>query len=367
MHIDEAAHFTFICGEDEFLVAEEGRAWFLRATKGIQEELSKEVIDGRAGKVEEVSLILDRFAEAVQTQSLFGEQKVVWLKSINFIANSQTGNAKGTLELLERLKSILNGLDASAVSVLITACPIYKVRSFYKWCAQTPNFKLIDTAKDEFSKLGDRIQAVCQKESVSITEGAIQQLIDKVNANTRLVSVEIKKLCVYVGEEGRIDEQTINALVPNFGEGDFFEATDAFFSGNLEWTLEALKRHFFSNSQGRPLLGSLQSRNRLMIQLKILKDSGEIKGSYQLGKNELGRMASKFKHHFDADSAKSNLNVFTQNPFYLGRLFKDSEHFSLKQLVDFQIAFSEVFESIIENPKEQEAVFNQLAIRCLGN
>ena len=99
MHIDEAAHFTFICGEDEFLVAEEGRAWFLRATKGIQEELSKEVIDGRAGKVEEVSLILDRFAEAVQTQSLFGEQKVVWLKSINFIANSQTGNAKGTLDL----------------------------------------------------------------------------------------------------------------------------------------------------------------------------------------------------------------------------------------------------------------------------
>ena len=57
--------------------------------------------------------------------------------------------------------------------------------------------------------------------------------------------MEIKKLCVYVGEEGRIDEQTINALVPNFGEGDFFEATDAFFSGNLEWTLEALKRHFF--------------------------------------------------------------------------------------------------------------------------
>ena len=156
MHIDEAAQFTFICGEDEFLVAEEGRAWFLRATKGIQEELSKEVIDGRAGKVE-VSLILDRFAEAVQTQSLFGEQN----NSSNFIA--QTGNAKSTLELLERLKAILSGLDASAVSVLITACPIYKVRSFYKWCAQTPNFKLIDTAKDEFSKLGDRIQAVCEQ------------------------------------------------------------------------------------------------------------------------------------------------------------------------------------------------------------
>ena len=42
------------------------------------------------------------------------------------------------------------------------------------------------------------------------------------------------------------------------------------FSGQLEWTLEALNRHFFTQTEARPLLGSLQSRNRLMIQLRIL-------------------------------------------------------------------------------------------------
>lgn len=365
--MQEAGNFTFICGEDEFLVAEKGQAWFAQATKGVQEDLSKEVIDGRANRVEEVSQILDRFSEAVQTQSLFGDQKVVWLKSVNFLANSQTGNAKGTIELLERLKSILEEIDASSVAVLITACPIYKVRSFYKWCAQTVNFELIDSIKDGFSKLEERIKTVCQKESVTITKSAVQQLIETVNGNTRLVSVEIEKLCVYVGEGGSIDEQTISALVPNFGDGDFFEATDAFFSGDLKWALEAIKRHFFSNSESRPLLGSLQSRNRLMIQLKILIDSGELRAGSTLSKNALARIAAKFLHHFDDDQTKSNLNVFTQNPYYLGRLLKDAECFSLKQLIDFQIAFAEVFESIIENPKDQEAVFNQCAVRCLGN
>lgn len=365
--MNEPAKFTFICGEDEFLVAEKGQAWFTSVSKDIDEDLSKEVIDGRAGKVEEVSAIVEQFSEAVQTQALFGGQKVVWLKSVNFISNSQTGNAKGTIDLLERLKIILSTVDSSAVSVLITACPIYKVRSFYKWCQQAAQFELLDHQKDGYSKLEERIIAFCNSEKITISTIAVQKLIEKVNGNARLVSVEIEKLAVFVGVGGTIDENTVNELVPNFGEGDFFEATDAFFSGNLEWTLEALKRHFFSNSESRPLLGSLQSRNRLMIQLKILKDSGEIKSGTMLSKNTLARLSGKFLHHFDDEETKSNLNVFTQNPYYLGRLFKDSENFSLKQLVDFQIAFSEVFELIIESPNDQENAFNQLAIRCLGN
>ena len=87
-------------------------------SKDIEEDLSKEVIDGRAGKVEEVAAIVEQFSEAVQT-ALFGGQKVVWLKSVNFISNSQTGNTKGTIDLLERLKLIWR-VDSSAVSVLIT-------------------------------------------------------------------------------------------------------------------------------------------------------------------------------------------------------------------------------------------------------
>lgn len=364
----QSAKFTFICGDDEFLVSEKGMAWYQKATESITEDLSKEVIDGRAGKVDEVSQIIDQFSQAIQTQSLFGEPKVVWLKAVNFISNSQTGNAKGTVELLEHLKSLLETIDTSSVAVLITAYPIYKVRSFYKWCSKAADFEIIDSSKEGYSKMEQRIQEVCAKSKVQISKMAVEQLIDKVNSNSRLVSMEIEKMTVYVGEGGSIDESLVNDLVPNFGEGDFFEATDAFFSGQLDWTLEALKRHFFTNNESRPLLGSLQSRNRLMIQLRVLKDSGELQSSYNpISKKELGRLALKFQEHFDSDGPKSNLNIFTQNPFYLGRLFKDAQRFSLKNLIDFQIAFAEAFEGIIENPKDQASVFNQLAIRCLGD
>lgn len=365
--MEPTARFSFICGDDEFIVSEKSKAWYTHACAGVSEELSKEVIDARAQNVDEVQRVIERFSEAIQTQSLFGEKKVVWLKSVNFLANSQTGNAQGTLDLLDTLKTKLASIDIEAVSVLISASPIYKVRNFYKWCVEHADFELLESGKEGRSALDQRIAATCSEASVEISRAAVQLLFEKVGGNSRLIAMETEKLVTYVGKGGQISEALINEMVPNFGEGDFFEATDAFFSGQLEWALAAVQRHFFTQSEGRPLLGSLQSRNRLMIQLRMLVDSGELKASSRgIQKQELGRLAEKYKHHFGEDTTKSNLNIFTQNPFYLGRLLKDVHHFSLKQLIDFQMAFAEAFEAILERPKEQEAVFKQLAIRCLG-
>ena len=79
------------------------------------------------------------------------------------------------------------------------------------------------------------------------------------------------------GSDDVISDQLVSDIVPNFGDADFFEAADAFFSLKLDWTLEALRRHFFTSSESRPLLGSLQSRNRLLIQLRVLLDAGAIR------------------------------------------------------------------------------------------
>lgn len=365
--MSRCAKFAFICGDDEFLVSDKGRACFEKETRGITDELSKEVIDARGNNLDEVSQIIDRFIEAIQTQSMLGGKKIVWLKAVNFMSNSQTGNAKGTLELLEHLKSVLENIDNEAVFVLITASPVYKVRSFYKWCIKEGDSVIIDSGKDSTAIIEDKIQKTCSDLGTRISQSAIHLLSEKVKGNNRLITMEVEKLTTYIDKGGVITEELINEMVPPFGEGDFFEATDAFFSGQLEWTLEALKRHFFTQTESRPLLGSLQSRNRLMIQLRVLKDSGELgSGFQQISQNDLSRIFGKFREHFDEDTSKSNLNVFTQNPYYLGRLLKDLNHFSLKNLVDFQIAFAETFEAIVETPKDPIAIFNQLAIRCLG-
>lgn len=360
--------FAFICGDDDYLVSERGREWFAEATKGLSDDLSKEVVDGRAGNIAEVEDALNRFTSAVQTLSLFGERKVVWLKDVNFMADSVTGRAQGTLDLLENLRAALEGIDPDTVGVLITAQPVDKRRSFYKWCQKTADFTLLAGDKDAAATCASLIKAECNKAGISMSRDAVQLLIGKVNGNTRLIVEETRKLCTFaVGSDALINEQLVNSLVPNFGDGDFFEAADAFFSLRLDWTLEALRRHFFTNSESRPLLGSLQSRNRLLIQLRVLLDAGAIRlGGRGISKADLESAARTYGHHFGENPEKSNLNVFTQNPWYLGRLAESAGKVPLKKLIDFQLSFAEAFEAIIERPNDQEEVCREMAVKCLS-
>lgn len=362
------APFTFICGDDDYLVTERGRAWFVAQTADHADSLSKEVVDARAANIAEVESAITRFKSAVQTLSLFGERKVVWLKDVNFMADSPTGRAQGTLDLLEALKAVLENLDPAAVGVLITAHPVDKRRSFYKWCQKTADFTALAVGKDAAQVCVQLMRDICEADAVKMTAGAMELLIAKVNGNTRLVVEETRKLTTFVGDSGEpIDEQLVTELVPNFGDADFFEAADAFYSLKLGWTLEALRRHFFTNNESRPLLGSLQSRNRLLIQLRVLLDSGEIRlGGRGISKRDLEAAAQTYARHFSGSGEKSPLNVFTQNAWYLGRLAEIASRVPLKKLIRFQIAFAEAFEAIIERPNEQEEVCRELAIQCLG-
>lgn len=360
--------FTFICGDDDYLVAERGRAWFKAETAALSDGLSKEVVDGRAANVSEVEDALKRFTSAVQTLSLFGDRKVVWLKDVNFMADSPTGRAQGTLDLLDGLKEILAGLDPSGVGVLITAQPVDKRRSFFKWCQKTANFTALAAGKDAAEVCVGLIRKECEAAGVGMTPGAMELLIGKVNGHTRLIVEETRKLTTFAGPGAEpIDERLVADLVPNFGDADFFEAADAFYSLKLGWTLEALRRHFFTNSESRPLLGSLQSRNRLLIQIRVLLDAGAIRlGGRGISKADLEAAARTYGRHFSGNGEKSPLNVFTQNPWYLGRLGETARRVPLKKLIRFQIAFAEAFEAIIQRPNEQEEVCRELAIQCLS-
>jgi DNA polymerase-3 subunit delta len=309
-----------------------------------------------------------RFRDAVQTLSLFGGRRYVWLKDVNFLADTQTGRAEGTLTQVEALKEILEHIDPEHTCVVITAAPIDRRRVFYKWVEKTAGFQFLGGDAGDSSALEAVALAEARAFGVGIDPGALQMLIGKLRGNTRLLVEEVRKLATYLGEDGAtIDEKLVAEMVPDFGEGDFFEAADAFFSGDLKWTLDALHRHFFTGGDARPVLSSLQNRNRILIQLKVLIESGEIRvGPRGIDKSGFDRAAQAHAEAFGGATGKSASNVFTQNLWYLGKLATQSKLPVLRRMIDNQQEFMAAFTGLLDRPKEQEEVLRDMAVRCLA-
>jgi DNA polymerase-3 subunit delta len=358
-------NFTFICGQDDFLVGRMGRKRFDELAGASADEFSREIVNGFAANVDDVEKAVNRFTEAVQTIPMFGGRRVIWLKDVNFLADTVTGKSETTLKRVEDLQAVLQSVNPAESAVLVTAAPVDRRRSFPKWCEKHAEFALADGSEG-----GEGLAAVVQAEAraigVQFGPGAMELLLVKVGANTRLLVEEVHKLAAYAAEGSVIEEASVAELTPNVAQGDFFEMAEAFFSGDLTWTLAALRRHYFTGGDARPILAALQNRNRILTQLRALVDAGEVRVGPR-GVDGLPQAAEAHGERYgEAAGEKSSYNVFAQNPWYLGKLAGSARLPSLRRLIDNQRAFVDAFGAIIDRPHEQEDVLRDMAVRCLA-
>ena len=360
-----AKPFCFICGPDDFLVNRLGKERYGALAAGGADEFSGEILNGFANNVGEVAAAVNRVREAAQALTLFGGRRVVWLKDVNFLADTPTGRAESTLQAVEELQAILGGLNPEEVAVVVTAAPVDRRRSFVKWCETAADYTFVgDGGRDAEAALAPIALAEAEAQGVTLAPDGLALLLAKVGPNARLLVEEVRKLASYAGAGG-ITEADVADLTPNFAEGDFFEAADAFCRGDLRSTLAALHRHFFAGGDARPMLAALQSRNRSLIQLRVLLDSDAVRlGPRGLDKGELERAAAAYGPLFGGATEKSSFNLFTQNPWYLGKLAGDARQ-TLRRLIDNQQELVNAFAELIRRPDEPEEVMREMAVRCL--
>ncbi len=358
--------FTFICGADDFLVGRLGKERYdaLVAETGA-DEFSREVISGFAANVGEVEAAVNRFRESVQTVAMFGGRRLVWLKDANFLADTVTGRAEGTLKAVEDLQQLLEKNNPEETVVLITAAPVDRRRSFAKWCEKHGDCTVVGSDGDNAAEALAGV-ALAEARALGATFGpdALQLLLARVGANTRLLIEEVRKLATHAGDDGVITEAHVAELTPNVAEGDFFEVAEAFFSGDLPWTLTALQRHFFTGGDARPIISALQNRNRILLQVRALADAGEVSVGPR-GLDGLPRAQAAHARHFTGATEKSSFNLFSQNAWYVGKLAGSAQLPPLRRLVDNQLELVVAFEEIVARPHEQAEVLRDLAVRCL--
>src|SRR6185436_19170394 len=118
------------------------------------------------------------------------------------------------LKLVEELQQILTAVNPDETTVLVTAAPIDRRRSFPKWCEKNADFTLVGGGDGDGEALEGVILAEAKTVGAKLSPDAVRLLLAKVGANTRLLVEEVRKLATYVGDGETIEDTHVAELTP---------------------------------------------------------------------------------------------------------------------------------------------------------
>lgn len=357
--MDKATYF--ICADDEFIADTRAKELFEKLSLDVSDDMSKEIVQGTANNASDALKVCANAIESARTMSLFGGKKVVWLRGLNFL-NDTNGRSKDTQACLEETAEFCAKLDPSQTAFIISASPVDKRKKAFKIFKENSNFEYFESSSAQDACL-QLLELEAKKLGVEFGFGAIEALISTVAANPRMAIQELNKLATYKNFKGTIEKKDIAEIVPIFGEGDFFELTSMFYSGDIETALAAVHRYFFSNknASARPIISSIQRQNSMLIQIRALMDEGKMPKSERQPRGIFESLASEYAPVYKS-AEKSPYNIFTQNQWYMMRLASVAAKTPQKKLIDIQLKLAKAFEELLARPNCDEEIIKDLFV-----
>ncbi|MDR2200834.1 MAG: DNA polymerase III subunit delta [Puniceicoccales bacterium] len=311
-----------------------------------------EVIDSRASGTAEAIQELKQCCEALRTFPLFSERKLVWFRDVTFLGDGVVGRSEGVLEWIDELQRLLE--NSEGVGCLITAGVVDRRQRTIKWFLEHCNGEILDMPK----AMGCEryVLDAVKRERKKINPKALEMFLQRTGNDLMAVDGELNKLLLYLGEKVEIEIRDVDDIVVDLRENDFFETIDSFFGDDRERFQRHIYRYFSYREEGRPLLVALQNRLRLLIQLCYFYEKDGVESITKSTLEDLG------KRYGSLYSGKAG-SIFTQNPWYLGKLLAIAKKCSLGEWIAF---YTELLGAVVELSMrygQQRFVFEKLYFR----
>ncbi|MDX1681073.1 MAG: DNA polymerase III subunit delta [Akkermansiaceae bacterium] len=247
----QTGSFFAIVGSDEGLVREQSLALYNELTGGNDDGFTHETIDGTADNSDAAYEICSSAVQALQTVPMFGGDKVVWLRNVNFLADNVTGRSQRTEEGVERLRaSIEEGLP-DGVKLIISALGVDKRRAFWKFLqkqAEVQAYDRIDTNREGWQEqVAQLVEGRAAELDLKFDPEALEIFVLLAGEQSQQISNELEKLDLYLGngraggssdDRRTITLEDVDALVPLSREAVVFEIGKAIQTGHAERAIE---------------------------------------------------------------------------------------------------------------------------------
>jgi DNA polymerase-3 subunit delta len=217
-----------------------------------------EVIDGAADNAEQAATRIRSTIEALQTLPFFGGQKLVWLKSANFLGDDQKARSATVQTALEDLTAAVNADIGGEITFLISATDVDKRRSFYKSLvkmAELQVFDRLDSTRGGWEEEAmELVRTRAGKRKLQLDDDALELFVLLTGGDTREIDNELEKIDIYLEKERRVDVSVVRELVPLTRAGVIFDLSNALAQRDLERALELVRRLL---DQGESAIGIL--------------------------------------------------------------------------------------------------------------
>ncbi len=266
----------FFYGSDEGAAASAAAREYARLTEG-SDGWGNEMIDGSAATVDEAVEMVRRSISGLQMMNMFGGRKVIWLKGVNFMADTPQGaRSESVQEALLELADVLGSLPAETFFIL-SAAETDKRRAFFKkLCAvcKSEEFSKIDISKPGWeSEVSALVLSLSRPMELRFANDALDLFVHRVNESSRQIANELSKLDVYLGPHRRqVTLQDVDLLVAVSRNGVIFEISRALERGDCRQAVRLVNEQLEHGEQAVTIMRAAivpTIRNRFCAKLLL--------------------------------------------------------------------------------------------------
>jgi DNA polymerase-3 subunit delta len=328
-------------------------------------DFGADIIDGTAENADAAIGKIHATIEALNTFPFFGGEKLVWLKSANFLADTVTGRAQGVAEALEALAATLAAGLPEGTRFLLSAIDADKRRSFFlalKKIAKVQIFDKLDTSRSGWEEAaGALVAELAQARGLHFSAEALELFVLCTGGERRLCESELDKLDLYLGPARRsVQVEDVRRLVPVTKAGVIFELGNALAARELPRALGLLEQLL---AQGESAVGILlvavipTVRNLLVARDLLTRHKlPRPQQAFHFGRT-LERLPAEALAHLPRKKDG------TVNTYALGIAAMHAQRFTAAELRAALAACLEANVQLVTSGLEAEVVLSQLVVR----
>ncbi|MBE0700748.1 MAG: DNA polymerase III subunit delta [Acholeplasmataceae bacterium] len=207
----------------------------------------------------------DDILEDLQTVSFFADKKVIVVKNLQELSKESNQVVSDWISYFEKPNPDVI-LIISLNEIIPTDIPLGK--ALHKF-AYIERIKEMD--KKEYP---DFVKNLFRKFHYTITDTAVETLLDRTNLDFTLLSQEAEKLMLFSYDTKEITEKAVLLLVSRNLEENIFELTNALLNKNQSKTIEIFYDLVSRNEDPIRILSNIVGKVRELMHAKLLIDKG---------------------------------------------------------------------------------------------